>query len=67
MKIFRISPLTGKLNTLDLDVTEEQIKEFESNGSRMIQDIFPNLSAEDREFIKTGYTKEDWGKIFGQD
>jgi hypothetical protein len=30
----------------------------------LIQDIFPELSAEQREFILTGYTPEDWLKMF---
>lgn len=30
----------------------------------LIQDVFPHLSIEDREFIKTGLTAEDWKEIF---
>jgi hypothetical protein len=31
---------------------------------RLIQDIFPGLTADQREFIKTGYTAEDWARMF---
>ena len=31
----------------------------------LIQDAFPFLSADEREFIKTGLTKENWDMIFG--
>lgn len=62
MKINRISPLTSKINTMDLDITVEQINLWK-NGM-CIQDVFPNLDENEREFIQTGYTKEDWDNMF---
>lgn len=69
MKIVRRSPLTGIYNEMDLDVTQDQINRFDKPAHlrETIQDIFPNLSASEREFIKTGYTDEDWNYIFGPD
>lgn len=70
MKITRRSPLTGENNTLDLDITEEQYREFTEtprHKRRFIQDIFPDLPAELREFILTGYTPEDWEALFPPD
>ena len=32
-----------------------------------IQDVFPNLNADEREFIMTGLTPEAWNKIFGEE
>jgi hypothetical protein len=51
---------------MDLDITEEQIKQFE-NGEGLIQDIFPNLNAGEREFIMSGVTPEEWEVVFGSD
>ena len=65
MQITRVSPFTGKSTTAEMDVTQEQMDEFNSPNRRMIQDIFPNLSGPQREFIKTGYTAEDWDILFG--
>jgi len=65
MKITRKSPFTGKINTLDLDITEEQITRY--NRGELIQVAFPNLTAPEREFILTGYTAEDWETIFGSE
>lgn len=67
MKIVRRSPLTKLYNEMDLDVTQEQMNRFDqpSHLRETIQDIFPNLLASEREFIKTGYTEEDWNNIFG--
>jgi hypothetical protein len=33
----------------------------------LIQVAFPTLTAEQREFVKTGITPEMWTKIFGED
>ena len=66
LQIIRKSPRTGNLNFMELDVTTEQINRYE-RGEGYIQDIFSNLSADEREFIKTGYTPDDWKEIFGED
>lgn len=61
IELHRTSPLTGKVGTMVLDTTKELIDEFfNPNRTRLIQDIFPNLSVDEREFIQTGYTPEDW-------
>ena len=67
MKIARKSQISNEINTLDLDVTEEQMERFENRveNGEMIQNIFPNLSAPDREFIKSGITPAEWEKTFG--
>ena len=66
MLVTRTSPITGNVNTRDLDVTEEQLKLYES-GAVLIQKLFPNLSDSDREFIMTGTTDEDWDYIFADE
>lgn len=67
MLITRISPLTGKTTTLDLPVTEQQLMELNTPNRRLIQEIFPNLSSAEREFVKTGYTQEDWDYMFNEE
>lgn len=66
MEIIRKSQYSGKLYVKDLPVTEEQMQKFE-NREGLIQDIFPNLSPDDREFIKSGITNEEWEELFGPD
>ena len=58
MKITRTNPLNGEVNTLNIEVTDEQIEAYAAGA--LIQNAFPNLSASDREFIKTGITAESW-------
>jgi|TARA_B110000211_G_scaffold200834_1_gene232063 hypothetical protein len=63
MKITRTNPLNGEVNTLDIQVTDAQIEYYAAGA--LIQDAFPHLSADDREFIKTGITAESWEAAFG--
>ena len=62
MNIERKSPFTGKVHTMDLDITEEQIADYESG--KLLQHAFPHLTAEEREFYKTGITPEEWDSMF---
>lgn len=64
MFVTRRSPLTGQDTTLDLDVTQAQLDAMSCWPRPLIQDIFPNLTPAEREFIKTGYTPEDWAAMF---
>jgi len=65
VNITRISPLTGKATTMDLPVTQWQLDEFAQPGRRrLVQEIFPDLTPAQREFIKTGYTQADWDAMF---
>ena len=59
MKITRTNPFNGDINTMDLDVTFEQVEAY-FEGKMLVQDAFPQLTAGEREFIKTGITEEYW-------
>ena len=62
MKITRTSTLTGKEHTRDIDVTEAQLALWK-NGT-LTQEAMPGLSVDDREFLKTGITPEEWTEHF---
>ena len=59
----RNSPKTGKVNSMILDTTKEALDSYYA-GEGLIQVIFPQLNENEREFIKSGYTAEDWDEIF---
>lgn len=65
MKITRTSMLTGKTHTRDIQVTEEQLEQWRKG--RHIQWVLPHLSADDREFLLTGSTPEEWEELKGDD
>ncbi len=58
MIITKTSPLTGMLNTMDIDVTPLQIAQWERG--MLIQEAMPLLTRDEREFIMTGFTAADW-------
>jgi hypothetical protein len=66
MLIERVSPLTGKKNTMRIPVTQEEIDYWHVSG-RSVQSVFPDLTADQREFLMTGLTPEDWDEMFNED
>lgn len=65
MIVQRRSPLTGKVNSREIAITQEQLLAWQSGA--LIQNVMPNVSADDREFIMSGYTPEDWKKMYPED
>jgi len=66
MKVTRISPLTHRETTLELDVTPEQLQRIRDR-QELIQNIVPQLGPAEREFLLTGYTAEDWDAMFPEE
>lgn len=64
----RISMLTGKKNKMLLPITNEHhIKAEQARaGGMLIQDAYPTLSADQREFLLTGAVPEEWDEYFGK-
>lgn len=61
MLISKRSELTGKFHTREIPVTEKQLSDWKSG--MLIQLAMPRLSADDREFIMTGATPEEWDEM----
>jgi hypothetical protein len=65
MQVTRRSHLTGVTRTLELDVTPEEMRAWESGTFAQV--ALPRLSSHEREFIITGVTKEEWDEAFKDD
>ena len=61
MKVTKVSGLTGVTHQRDIDVTRERLIRH-ANGE-LIQDVCPTLSAEDREYLISGVTREEWRRF----
>lgn len=61
MIIERKSAISGIVRQRDLDVTHEQIERWQ--GGELIQNVFPDLSPSDREFLVTGTTDDEWEQL----
>jgi hypothetical protein len=65
MLIQRISLLTGKQHSMEIPITEEQMEIYERGV--LIHRAAPNLTADQREFIISGITPEEWNETFKQE
>jgi hypothetical protein len=63
------SNLTGKVNTVELPLTNEayQLSLKAWRNGALIQKAFPTLDADQREFIMTGITAEEWNAHFEEE
>ena len=61
MIITKTSMLSGNTSSMNIDVSQDQIDLWQ--GGSLIQNVMPNLSADEREFIMTGVTPEEWDSM----
>jgi len=61
MIVTRKNIFTGQERSLNLDVTQEQLNRWK-NGE-LIQNVFPHLSVDEREFLMTGIVGEEWNEL----
>jgi hypothetical protein len=59
--ITRTSPITNQTQCMEIEITQDQYDAWKSGV--LIQDAMPDLSDDDREYIMTGMTPEDWDKL----
>ena len=63
MIITRRSKISNEINSMNLNVTQDQLNNW-MNGT-LIQEAFPQLNEDEREFIMTGILPEEWNELFG--
>jgi len=63
-KFVRRSALTDKVSSMMIDVSYAQVVAWE-DGGELIQNAMPNLTDNEREFLMTGITPEEWDDMFG--
>lgn len=63
MQIVRRSPFSGNINVMDLPITQLQLDRWKAG--ELAQNVFCGLSADEREFIMTGITPQEWDEQFG--
>jgi hypothetical protein len=61
MQVTQTSLLTGKKRTREIPVSILQMQQW-MNGA-LIQTVMPDLTPDQREFIKTGITPEEWDTL----
>ena len=64
MLVGKKSQLSGKSHEMEIDVSEKQITLWMEGA--LIQDVMPDLSPDEREFLMTGITPAEWNEAFAQ-
>lgn len=64
MQVTRKSALSGKTHSLEINITQEQYNRWKAG--ELLQNVCPNLSVDDREYLISGSTKEEWDAFFGR-
>jgi hypothetical protein len=66
MEIVRQSQLSGAIHVMDIDISEELLARVENRraNQELIQNIVPHLPKDEREFLVTGITPEEWELAF---
>jgi len=62
MIVTKTNRLTGVTNSMSLAITEEQIESYKAGA--LIQDAFPQLTPDEREFMLTGFLPSEFEKRF---
>ena len=65
MLITRKSLISGNINTMSLPITEEQYTAWEQGT--LVQNAMPHLTPDEREFVMSGITPEEWAETFGEE
>lgn len=66
LQVTRKSDATGHINQMDLPVTEGQLRQWlgdEDHPGELLQRVMPHLSTEQRMFLDSGCTPEEWANI----
>jgi uncharacterized protein (DUF779 family) len=61
MLVGKRSMMSGTLNEMNIEVSEKQIILWQEGA--LIQDVMPDLSADEREFLMTGITPSEWHEM----
>ncbi len=64
--IYRTSPVSGKRHSMSIMMQYGDYLKYLKNEA-LIQDALPYLSADQREFIKTGITASEWDNMFEEE
>lgn len=60
------SMLSGKVNTMEIkSLSASDYDNWKTSGA-LIQNALPHLTSDEREFLLTGSTPEEWDTAFGE-
>jgi hypothetical protein len=66
MIVTKYSSLSGKRYSMNLDITQKQLDRY-NKGKELVQNIFPDLNRDEREFLISGIAPKEWEETFNYD
>jgi len=69
MLITKQSPISKEFNSIDLNITQDQLDRITNrfNTKELIQNIVPDLTPGEREFLISGITEQEWDTLYGEE
>ena len=67
LEVTKKSIISGKTNTMELDITQEDLDRYEQVSGLLVQAVFPQLSSSEREFLISCITTTDCNDTFGEE
>ena len=70
VKVTMVSTYSGKNNTMELPIRPMEFHRLVShwkNTGAYVQDVFPMLDEDQREFLISGVTPDEWAECFPED
>lgn len=65
--VTRVSEVSKNLHTRNIPASIGRLRSwYTASPPQLVQRAFPELSADDREFLMTGITPEEWEETFGK-
>ena len=58
---------TGKIRYMHMTVDFEKLMKYAMKPEGLIQDVFPELNENEREFIMTGMLPDEWDDMMGEE
>tara|TARA_R100001591_G_scaffold23507_1_gene33246 strand:+ start:547 stop:765 length:219 start_codon:yes stop_codon:yes gene_type:complete len=62
-EIEKTSPVTGRVNIMEIEMNPNDYVRWKKGGVN-IQEALPYLSIDEREFLITGLSPEDWENMY---
>ncbi len=63
-QVTKKSPLDGSMNSMEFEANADDYADWRE-GRKLIQNALPYLTPDEREFLMTGITPEQWNSMFG--
>jgi len=66
VRVYKQSCITGNHNSMVLPTRQGELEHWEESMA-LVQDVFPHFTPDQREFLISGCTPEEWNKLFSEE